>query len=723
MTNYEPTKEGASNMKMLLTNGSFALLIIVFLISCPTCKTTRQGIKPFSPPVSFEKASQKADSLMALMTLDEKLELIGGYDHMHIKGLERLNLPEVTMSDATQGLRLKWDEDGKILWGVAIDKSTSFPCPISLAATWNPELAYAYAKSIGEECRAGGVDILLGPGMNNYRISQCGRNFEYFGEDPFLAARMIENYVVGVQSTGTIATLKHFIGNSTEFMRRRSNNIVEERVLHEIDMPAFEAGINAGAMAVMTSYNLVNGEWCGQSQFVVKDLLRKQLGFKWLAMSDWRSVYDGEKVIKSGLDLEMPEALAVANAKDLLAQGKVTEADINRMVKSILRTCFAMNIFIRPENQPELKKKFPEHVQTALNAAREGIVLLKNSENILPIAKDKVEKILVTGKYVTELAKGGGSAEVKGYNWINLLDALKNELGEKLVYVENPTADQIKDADLVILSIGTFDYESWDRPFALPVEEENQILQVASANPKTIVLVNSGGGIQMTGWNDKVAAILYAWYPGQIGNVALAEIITGKTNPSGKLPITIEKKFEDSPGYPYLPRGEVLFPRTQVEEKDYPVYDVHYKEGVFVGYRWYDSKKIEPLYPFGSGLSYTTFAYDKLNITPKSMAAGEDVTITFEIKNTGKVAGAEVAQVYVNDVQASVARPNKELKGFKKVFLQPGESQTVQIILNQRAFAFWDPNTKDWLAEPGEFTIFVGSSSKDIKLSGTVMLK
>jgi len=393
------------------------------------------------------------------------------------------------------------------------------------------------------------------------------------------------------------------------------------------------------------------------------------------------------------------------------------------MVKSILRTCFAMNIFIRPENQPELKKKFPEHVQTALNAAREGVVLLKNSGNILPIAKDKVEKILVTGKYVTELAKGGGSAEVKGYNWINLLDALKNELGEKLVYVENPTADQIKDADLVILSIGTFDYESWDRPFALPVEEENQILQVASANPKTIVLVNSGGGIQMTGWNDKVAAILYAWYPGQIGNVALAEIITGKTNPSGKLPITIEKKFEDSPGYPYLPRGEVLFPRTQVEEKDYPVYDVHYKEGVFVGYRWYDSRKIEPLYPFGFGLSYTTFGYDNLNITPKSLTAGEDVTITFEIKNTGKVAGAEVAQVYVNDVQASVARPNKELKGFKKVFLQPGESQTVQIILNQRAFAFWDPNTKDWLAEPGEFTIFVGSSSKDIKLSGTVMLK
>ncbi len=698
------------------------LLLFVLSVSCTTTKIENKGTESFVPPVSYEKAGEKADSLMALMTLDEKLEMIGGFERFYIKGIKRFNLPDIYLSDATQGVHIRRTQDGSLLGGT-IEKSTAFPCPISLAATWNPALANDYAKSIGEECRAGGVAVLLGPGMNNYRISQCGRNFEYFGEDPFLAARMVEKYVIGVESTGTISTLKHFIGNNTEFMRRRSNSIISERELHEINMPAFEAGVNAGAMAVMTAYNLVDGEWCGQSTFVIDTLLRHYLGYKWLVMTDWNSVWDGEKVIKSGQDLEMPSGKAIANAKELLDSGKVSIDDINGMVKKILQTCFAMNVYNRPQSDPELLSKFPEHEQTALDVAREAIVLLKNSGNILPIDTTKDQHILVTGKFAELLARGRGSASVEGYDTVNMMDALKEVFGQQVEYVEHPDDAAIKNADLVILSTGTDDSESWDRPFALPASEEDNIMRIVNTNPNTIVIVNSGGGIKMTDWSDKAAAIVYAWYPGQNGNIALAEVLSGKTNPSGKLPISIEKKFEDSPGYPYLPAGEKLFSgRPGDREFSYPVYDIHYNEGVFVGYRWYDSKNIAPLFPFGYGLSYTTFEYDNLDITPENFNDGDNVTVSFEVKNTGNKAGAETAQIYVNDEESSVPRPEKELKGFKKIMLQPGETKTVEVVLNKRSFAFWDTKTHNWLEEPGAFKILVGSSSRDISLTGEVTL-
>ncbi len=682
-----------------------------------------QAVKPFNPPLSLEQADKKANKILEQMTLDEKVIFLAG-DDMLIRGLERFNIPSVTTADATQGVRLAWDENGKIAWNVTLEKSTAFPAPILLAATWNRNLAHDYAKSIGEECKAGNIKVLLGPGMNIYRISQNGRNFEYFGEDPFLTSRIIENYVVGLQSTGTIATLKHFLGNQTEFKRRRSNTIVDVRSLHEIYMPAFEAGINAGAMAVMTAYNQINGEWCGESSYVINKLLRKDLGFKWLVLSDWMSIYNREKVVKSGLDLEMPWAytMSLKEIKENIVAGKILESDLDRMVKSILRTCFAMGIY---DNSPKTKEKtlvnYKAHEQVALNTAREGIVLLKNANAILPLSKNKNHKILVTGKYVTKLAKGGGAAAVKGYNNVILFDALKNEFGNQIEYIENPSIEELKQADIVLASIGTYDEEGSDRPFALSEEDENNILKIVNANSNTIVIVNSGSGIQMTNWADKVAAILYGWYPGQIGNVALAEILSGKTNPSGKLPISIEKRFEDTPGYPYLPNGEELNDATP--EHEHLVYDVHYKEGVFVGYRWHDSKNIDPLFPFGHGLSYSNFSYKKLKVTPKSFTSDENVIVSFEVKNTGEIAGAEVAQIYVSDSQSSLPRPNKELKGFSKVFLQPGESKLIEIVLNKRAFSFWDVNTGHWKAEPGTFKIIVGSSSKDMRLSKTIKMK
>ena len=497
-------------------------------------------------PLSYKVADKKADSVLALMTTEEKIAYIGGDRSFFIRPIPRLNLSEVYMTDATEGVHIREKFRDNDLSKYQLEKSTAFPCPLALTATWNTTLANKYATAIGEECRGGGIGILLGPGMNNYRISQCGRNFEYFGEDPYLRSRFIEAYVKGVQSTGTVATLKHFVANNTEFFRRKSNSIIDERTLHEIYLPPFKAGIDAGAQAVMTSYNLLNGEWCGQSDYVINNLLRKQLGFQWLVMTDWWSVYNGEKVVNSGQNLEMPQSVALKDVQTLLAEGKVKIEDINRMVKSILRTYFAMKLSEQKFDQPD-SATYDAHEAVALQTAREGIVLLKNDKNILPL-NSTVKKILLTGDYVEKLVQGGGSAEVKGFHLRLMLGELKAEFGDRLIFKKNPSLEQIKSADVVLCNVGTEDSEGWDRAFALPEDQENRVVNCVNNNPNTIVIVTSGSGIRMTDWNKKATAILYAWYGGQIGNKALAEILSGKINPSGKLPITIEKEFKDSPG-------------------------------------------------------------------------------------------------------------------------------------------------------------------------------
>lgn len=666
-------------------------------------------------PLSFDEADKIANSVLKLMTPEEKIAFVGGDKSFFIRAIPRLNITEVYMADATQGVHLREKFRDVDLSAYQLTKSTAFPCPLSLSATWNSELAYDYAKSVGEECRAGGIGILLGPGMNIYRISQCGRNFEYFGEDPFLAAQMIKEYVTGVQSTGTVATLKHFAANNTDYYRRKSNSVVDERTLHEIYLPAFKAGIDAGAFSVMTSYNQINGEWCGQSGYVINNILRKQLGFKWLVMTDWSSVYDVEKLVKSGQDLEMPSAVALKDVPQLIDEGKVQVTDIDRMAKSILRTYFAAKLHNRKKDDSYLEK-FPEHESVALQTAREGIVLLKNEDNILPVKKE-VKNILLTGDYVEKLAVGGGAAFVEGYNNRLMLDELKKEFGDRLNFVKDPTADQIKSAEIVLCNIGTNDSEGRDRLFELPADQENKVMTCVQNNPNVIVIVTSGSGIKMTNWNNNAKAIIYAWYGGQTGNQALAEIIAGKINPSGKLPITLEKDFKDSPGYGYIPEGEYLYTGwNDKQEKARAVYDVHYNEGVFVGYRWYENKKIKPLYPFGFGLSYTDFQYSDLKITPARFQEKDSVIVTFNLKNVGNMKGMEATQLYVQDVESSVPRPNKELKGFKKINLEPGENKIIQIKLGKKDFSFWNPQAKNWLAEKGKFIIQIGSSSQDIKL-------
>ena len=673
----------------------------------------------FKTPVSYEVADRRAGELLAKLTSAEKLQLISGHNTFFIKGFPEHGIPELYLADATQGVNIRRQLSN------ALEKSVSFPAALGLAATWNTGLAYRYARSVGEECRAGGVAVLLGPGMNIYRQAQCGRNFEYFGEDPFLAAKMIERYTTGVLDTGTIPTLKHFFANNTDFHRRTSNSMLDERTAREIYLPAFQAGIDAGAMAVMTSYNQVNGEWAGQSEKVIAQLLRKEMGFRWLVMTDWWSVWDAELIIKSGQDLEMPgEKFIKADGERLLLSGKVTIEQIDRMARSILRTCIAMGLHDRPVRDDYFLSKYPEHEQVALQTGREAVVLLKNAGGILPLPKETAKNILLTGLFCETLARGGGAADVEGYNVVTLWQAVQATYGDRVTYVKEPTDEQLRAADVVLLSTGTSDSEGWDRPFALPAEEEARVQRVVGLNPRTVVIVNSGGGIQMTGWVDRAAAILYGWYPGQAGNTALAEILCGAVNPSGKLPISIERRFEDSPGAGYLRPEDTLYTGWPPDnDMSQPIRDVRYAEGVFVGYRWYEAKRLAPLFAFGHGLSYTTFEYSNLKVTPAEFRAEGRVTVEFTVKNNGATAGAEVAQLYVRDVEASVPRPPKELKGFAKIELQPGESRVVRIRLTAPDFSFWDVGTHAWMAEPGEFRVLVGGASDRTTLEGRVELR
>jgi len=711
-------------MKYLLST----LSILFLFISCNKAEKSNLNIikeaivTPYIPVLSFEAALAKADTILKTLTIDEKINLIGGHDFFFAEGVKKYNIPRLYMSDATQGIHIRRELPGQL------EKSTAFPCPILMAATWNPALTQKIATSVGEECRAGGIHVLLAPGMNIYRISQNGRNFEYFGEDPYLTSRHIENYVVGIQNTGTISTLKHFLCNNNEFHRRRTNVIVDERTIHEIYTPAFQAGINAGALAVMTSYNQINGEYAGESKYVITDLLRNQLGFKGLVMSDWWSVWDPEKTMTSGMDLEMPgeriidnpdliamgDIFVRSNAKRLLKESKVAETDIDRMAKHVIALSLEIGLDKHDIKDESYLTKFPEHEKIALQTAKEGIVLLKNN-GVLPVSKDK--KILITGDFVETMARGLGSAEVDGYNIVTMLNAFKTEFGNNLMYIKNPTNEELAKADIVLVSIGTLDSEGYDKPFALPKETNDKILNSATQNKNTIVIINSGGGLEMTPWNNQVAGIIYGWYVGQNGNTALAEIVSGKTNPSGKLPISIEKQFSDSPGGTYLPEGTELYtgwgPDMDMKE---PMLNINYKEGVLVGYRWYDTKKINPLYAFGHGLSYTTFAFSDLKLSSKEMKATQNMKVTFTLTNNGNVDGAEVTQLYIQDPESSVVRPVKELKGFKKVFLKKGESAVIEMELMPRDLSFYDVTTKSWKAEAGQFNILVGNASDNIIL-------
>lgn len=684
-------------------------ILTALLLFCCTVLRAQSESSPLG--MSYEEAYDKAELYLSKMSIDQKCSMVRGHQRFFIQGFEELRIPAMYMTDASVGIRIpKTGRDPKLI--TLPQKSTSFPATIVLASTFDRSLSASYGRAVGEECRANGTEFLLGPGVNIARQPQCGRNFEYYGEDPFLAGELAAEYVKGLQSTGTAACVKHFYGNNSEFYRKSSNSIISERAAREIYLPAFQKCIDAGVMSIMTSYNQVNGIHMGENRYALKGLLRQQMGFKWLIMSDWNSVWNLEEMIHSGQNLEMPGNFDFGyTVRDLLESGRIKEEELDNMIRPILATCIAMGFYDREKYSPELHEKMPEHVQIALQTAREGTTLLKN-DGILPLGQE-CSKILLTGKFVDRLAAGKGSSLVEGYEQVNLLQAMQAEFPDaELLYLPEPSAEDLAWADVVILSVGTIDSENYERPFALPKEDEAFIHMVLESAKKTVAVLNVGSAIDMSSWADACSAILLGWYPGQVGSQAEAEIISGKVNPSGKLPMTFGYRFRDYPGWDTVPANMSFQPiAAPYNERMVKFFDVNYSEDVLVGYRWFDTKGIEPLYPFGHGLSYTTFSIDRAELKKKRDGS---LLLKLSICNTGKRQGDEVLQIYVGENAPTVVRPQKELKAFERVSLEPGERKTLEFSLSEQDFAYWDDALGRWHTNRGRYTVYVGTSSRNI---------
>jgi len=837
------------------TFASLALLLPVALALVP------QAAAQDNPGIE-----KRVDTMIAKLTLEQKIELLGGEDNMYIKAQPAIDLPRIRMSDGPMGVRT---------WG----PSTAYAAGIGLAASWDTELAERVGTGLGQDARSRGVSFLLAPGVNIYRAPMNGRNFEYLGEDPYLAGRIATAYIRGVQSQGVVATVKHFACNNSEFDRHNSNSIVDERTLREIYLPAFEAAVKEGHVgAVMDSYNLINGEHATQNGFLNNEVLKKEWGFRGILMSDWSATYDGVAAANNGLDLEMPSGKFM-NRETLLSAvraGKVSEATIDDKLRRIFRVLLEFRVLDPDRAGAEFA--IPRYNQPsraiALESAEKSAVLLKNEGDLLPLDANKLKTIAVIGpdawpavvtaggsadvtafapvsiltglsdalagkvnvmynrglkpledifrarqpfslkqeEFLTDDFNGapeatsnvdrisgyggprfrGGPPRIKGYRWIGSYvpksgaqrfliagagrDHYKLYLNNQLVLEQNASEGQVprmydasfpaaqpvsirieynpatermtlgfaattvedmmepeavqmaRNANAVVLCAGfspPSESEGQDRTWQLPAGQDDLIKAVLDANPHTVVVMTSGGGVDTNAWLDRTPAFLQIWYPGSEGGRAVAQILLGEVNPGGKLPISYERHIGDNPTY----KNYYEAPGTK---------DIHYNEGIFVGYRYYDmsaqdaaaatlknpergsaasvvrgptGNATKPLFPFGFGMSYTTFAFSNLRVSE-----GEPYTVSFDVKNTGKRAGTAVAQVYVGDPSATVPRPVKELKGFARVELKPGESRPVSVPLDRRAFAYWDVATKDWKVDPGKFRVYVGDSSVNLPL-------
>ncbi len=823
-------------------------------------------------PHSLTSADQQhIDEIVRKMTMAEKLDYIGGTGFA-VRAMPALHLPALEMSDGPIGVR---SNSGF--------PSTTYAGGIGLAASWDRALAGRVGAGIGRDARARGVNYMLGPGVNIYRSPRNGRNFEYFGEDPFLTSNIAVGYITGMQEQGVSSTIKHFIGNNSEYLRHDSDSIIGERALREIYLPSFEAAVKqAHVGAIMDSYNLINGEHATQNGPLNLDIVRKDFGFQGTLMSDWDATYSAVGAANGGLDIEMPfgKFMNRVNLEPALKAGTVTEATIDEKIRHILTTAVSFGWLDRDQADTSISYVDGQNRATALDSARESAVLLKNEGDLLPLDKAQIKSILIVGPDAYPgVPVGGGSAGVAPFHTVSALEGITDDLGYavKVFYVRGlPTlpelalgthftttaedgksgltmesfpdddlsgepastavvehintagvswdsfaddpaaamalfksgakhlsrrftgyydapsagkyilalqgsgegsgnrvfvdgrqviddwdlvrafqphvtlelsagahkvvvedkqsgpiggrlrfgiisADKIVndratklagDADVVLVSAGfsaDSESEGADRTFDLPFGQDELIRAMAAANKKTIVTVTSGGGVDAAAWLDRVPVLLETWYAGQEGGNALAEILFGQVNPSGHLPISIERQAEDNPTFHnYYPE-----PGTR---------RVVYKEGIFVGYRGYERDHVKPLFPFGYGLSYTTFKFGNLSVSPESAGANPQVTVTFNVTNTGSRKGAEVAQVYVSDDHARIARPDRELKGFERVELAPGEMKHVSVALNARSFAYYSAEAKKWTIDPGKFTVHVGDSVESTPLKGTVEL-
>jgi len=650
---------------------------------------------------------ERVQDLLSRLTLEEKFKLCSGRLMWHTKPIKRLGVKPFTMYDGPHGVRP--DSMGEI-------KSTYFPSAICRAATWDPKLSHEFGKAIAEEVRDVGAHMLLAPGINIQRTPMNGRTFEYQTEDPHLNKILAVATVKGIQSQKIAACVKHFVCNNQETNRFTVSSEVSERALQEIYLPAFKATVqDADAWSFMTCYNKVNGIYGSENYNLLRERLMAQWGFRGFTVSDWNATANTStgSCVTAGLSLEMPTAKKYnkRNMKKAIQEGKFTEDSLNDNVKRLLRVMFLVGLFDDKSTLPSGNRNTLEHQSIARKIAENGIVLLKNKEALLPLNIDDLKKLAVVGPNANykfgggDMLSGGGSSVNYPPYEITPLEGLKQKCRDRVEIIETPSK-----ADVTILFAGLnhehgMDAEGEDKSsFELPLEQIELIKRTVKQNPNTIVVLINGSPIAMNGWIDSVPSVIEAWYGGMEVGKAIANVLFGDVNPSGKLPLTFPKKLSDSPAH----KSERTFPG--VEEK------VFYDEGIYVGYRYFDKEQIEPLFPFGYGLSYTTFNYENLKLNKEKFSKNDTVTVSVDIVNTGNRSGAEIIQLYVQDIESSNDRPPKELKLFEKVKLEPNERKTVELNLNFGDFSFYDDTTHSWVVEPGTFNILLGSSSRDIHL-------
>ena len=694
---------------------------------------------------------EKIRSLISQMTLEEKVSLLHGNSKFYVSGIKRLGIPEWALSDWPHGVRAEINRHDWAYAGWTNDSATCFPPGTALAATWNPKLAYERGIVLGEEARFRKKDILLGPGINIIRSPLCGRNFEYMSEDPFLISRMSVAYIKALQSKDVAVSVKHWLANNQEEHRDSIDVHMSERALREIYLPAFKASITeGGAYTVMAAYNKFRGDWCSENEYLNREILRKEFGFKGVLMTDWAAAHTTIKAALTGLDLEMGTDKKDYNewyfANPLIRaveEGKVPVAVVDEKVANVMRVMIKTKMF-NEEKREKGKMNTQEHQQAAYNDAAEAAVLLQNHGNILPLNFNRIKSIAIIGDNATRRhCDGGLSSEIKTLYEITPLEAIRRKFGttvkvnfaqgyeKQSTFKEGSNAGQTnagkvdwklideavevaKESEVVIIFGGLnhdFDTESSDKQsMDLPYGQDVLIREVAKANPNTVVVIVAGSPVKLSGIVYRVPAILWSWFGGMEGGNAVADLLSGKINPSGKLPFTLPISLDQSPAHAL---GN--FPGRN--------FSVNYEEDILVGYRWFDTKKIVPQFPFGFGLSYSRFSISNFSTDKTSYAKGETIHAKCTIKNMSSQYGAEVAQLYVSDPVCAVLRPEKELKAFEKVFLQPGETKTVELNVNVADLAFYDEIKKAWNVEAGKFVLHIGNSSRNISESVKVSVK
>ena len=651
------------------------------------------------------------------MTLEEKAGMCSGLDFWHLKEVEHLGIPKVMVSDGPHGLR-KQDEKGDHLGINDSIKAVCFPPAVLSACSFDRGLMEEMGKAIGREAQANDVSVVLGPAVNIKRSPLCGRNFEYYSEDPYLAGEIAAAFVKGVQSQHVGTSIKHFAANNQEYRRMSSSSEVDERTLREIYFPAFETAVKkAQPYTFMCSYNQINGTFASENKWLLTDVLRGEWGFKGYVMSDWGAVNDRVKGLEAGLELEMPasggdnDAMIVKAVKD----GVLEEKILDQAVERILRIIFEYADHRKPQ-EFTMEKDHEE----AQHIAEESMVLLKNENHILPL-KTSEKAAFIGGFARNPRFQGGGSSHINCFKTTNVLDSVPCDA--QVVYAEGFPADRdfydkaladeavkaAAEADKAVIFAGlpeSFESEGYDRShMRLPECQNRLITEILKVQPNTVIVLHNGSPVEMP-WLGEIKGLLETYLGGQAGGAAAANILYGKINPSGKLAETMPLKLSDNPSYLNFGGGE----------------KVEYREGIFVGYRYYDTKEMDVAFPFGYGLSYTTFAYSNLKLSMENPTEKDTVMVSADVTNTGKSAGKEVVQLYIRDLTGSAIRPEKELKGFEKVFLEPGETKTVTMELNKRSFAWYNTELHDWFAANGDYEILVGASSRDIRLTETLHL-